>query len=149
MIRIAVVLVLGAATAALGGCRKAPPPPIVEVEGIVRLDGKPLNKVHVRFLPSIIHGEKYIASGVTDESGRFRLTCKGQPGACVGENLVLISEAEIPEQLRGRNARDAQVKYFESLGGRPLPQQFGNLCETTLKVEVTAEQKEYPFDLVR
>ena len=91
--------------ALLAGCGKAPPPPIVEVEGVVRLDGRPLNRAQVRFLPLIDYGPEYVASGVTDEAGRFKLTCNGQPGACAGENRVLVTEADIPRPLQGKARR--------------------------------------------
>src|SRR5215471_20995710 len=87
------------------GCGKPKPPPIVEVVGIVRLDGKPLKNVQVRFVPVNDFGPDYQASGVTDESGRFTLTCNGQPGACAGENRVTVSEAEIPAHLKGEDLK--------------------------------------------
>ena len=57
----------------LAGC-KAPPPPIVKAEGVVLLDGKPLNNVEVRFFPMIDYGPEYTAKGITDKQGRFQLT---------------------------------------------------------------------------
>jgi hypothetical protein len=130
-----------------GGCGKAPPPPIVEAEGIVRLDGRPLNNVEVRFIPSIDYGSEYVARGVTDKAGRFTLTCKGQPGACACENRVVIVEAALPGRLKGENAQAELARYLQSLGGRPLPQKYANLADNPLVVNVTAEQQEYPIEL--
>jgi hypothetical protein len=131
------------------GCGKAPQPVLVEAEGVVRLDGKPLKNVEVRFIPPDSWGPEYVASGVTDGAGRFKLTCKGQPGACAGENRVLVLEAEIPERLLGENAQVELAKYFLSLGGRPIPPRYGNLAQSPLKATVKADQKEYPFALTR
>jgi hypothetical protein len=150
MIRNALVLVASAAVAAfLPGCGKVPPPPIVEAEGVIRLDGKPLNKVEVRFIPLIDYGPEYIATGVTDESGHFKLTCKGQPGACACENRVLVMEAELPDRLKSENAQGELAKYLRSLGGRPLPLKYANLAESSLTANVKPDQKEYPFELTR
>jgi hypothetical protein len=135
--------------ALLAGCGKAPPPPIVEVEGVVRLDGKPLNRAQVRFLPMIDYGPEYVASGVTDEAGRFKLTCKGQPGACSGENRVIVTEADIPRHLQGEGSQAELARYFQSLGGRPIPAKYSDLTQSTLSVIVKADQKDYSLDLTR
>jgi hypothetical protein len=150
MARNATVLVAGAVAAALlAGCGKAPPPPIVEAQGVVRLDGKPLNRAEVRFIPLIDYGPEYVAVGVTDEAGRFKLTCKGRPGACAGENRVLVMESEVPARLKGEGAQAELARYFQSLGGRPLPPKYANLVESPLTANVTAEPKEYTFELTR
>jgi hypothetical protein len=143
MIRNAVVV---AVAALLVGCGKAPPQ-IVEVEGVVLLNGKPLQRAEVRFIPVTDHGPEYLATGVTDEVGRFRLTCDGRPGACAGENQVLVMESEIPAHLKGENAQAELARYFQKLGGRPLPPRYANLAESPLTADVSAGRKEYAFDL--
>jgi hypothetical protein len=149
MVRNAWPAVFGAAVvASLGGCGKALPP-LVEAGGVVRLHGKPLRKVQVRFIPLIDYGPEYIATGVTDDAGRFQLTCKGRPGACAGENRVLVVEADLPDQLKGEDAQVELARYFRGLGGRPLPEKYGNLMQSPLVVDVKAGQKEYQFDLTR
>ena len=141
---------LGAALAVvLAGCGKPPPPQIVEVEGVVRLEGKPLKNVAVRFVPVADDATEYVASGVTDEAGRFRLTCKGQTGACAGQNRVLVMEADIPRRLQDEKAQAELAKYFQSLGGRPIPPKYANLVESPLTADVKADQKVYTFELKR
>jgi hypothetical protein len=140
---------LGAAlVAVLAGCGK-PPPQIIEVEGVVRLEGKPLKNVAVRFVPVADDATEYVASGVTDEAGRFRLTCKGQTGACAGQNRVLVMEADIPRRLQDEKAQAELAKYFQSLGGRPIPPKYANLVESPLTADVKADQKVYTFELKR
>ena len=144
------VAALGAVLVALAmGCGKAPPPPIVAAEGVVRLDGRPLNKAVVRFIPEIDYDQEYIAAGVTDESGHFKLTCKGQPGACAGQNRVLVMDSDIPREYQGENAQVQMAHYLESLGGRPLPPRYGNLVDSPLTADVKAGRAEYDFDLAR
>jgi hypothetical protein len=133
----------------LAGCGKAPPPPIVPTEGTVLLDGKPLRKATIRFIPSIEFGAEYVATGVTDDLGRFTLTCNGQAGACTGENRVLVVEGPIPPKLLHEDAQRELAQYFESLGGRPLPQQYGNLVSSPLTANVLSDQKPFTFRLVR
>jgi len=130
------------------GC-KAPPPPIVAVEGVVLLEGKPLNHVEVRFIPMIDYGAEYVAKGITDKNGRFRLTCNGQEGACACENHVIIAEPDLPSELRSENAQAKLARYLQSLGGRPLPVKYASLVDSPLVAHVTADQREFKFELAR
>jgi hypothetical protein len=130
------------------GCGKTlpSPPPIVEVEGVVLLDGKPLNKVEVRFVPEVNCGVQYIAKGITNQQGRFTLTCNGKPGACECENRVLVLEAPFPAELKGENAQLQLIKYLKSLGDRP-PSRYANLAESPLVASVQAGKKQYTLEL--
>lgn len=127
---------------------KPPPPPIVEAGGIVRLEGEPLKRVKVRFIPVGDHGTEYDAVGVTDDEGNFTLTCHGQPGACSGENMVLVTESEVPPELRGEKARLEKTKYYEKLGGRPLPSRATSIVDPLL-VTVKPDKKTYAINLFR
>jgi hypothetical protein len=142
------VLVLAAVL--LAGCGKAPPP-IVKVTGVVRLEGKPLNRARVVYLPQTADSREYIASGLTDETGRYQLTCNGQAGACAGENRVLILESDNPLELRGESlqVQAKLVKYRESLGNRPIPGKYGTAVRSPLRATVTNQNTEYDFDLSR
>jgi hypothetical protein len=148
LLRWAHILITIAACFA-GGCGKAPPPPIVAVEGIVRLEGRPLKRAEIRFLPAIEHGAEYVAVGVTDDNGQFKLICKGQAGACACDNFVLIGEAPLPAELRGENAQAELARYFQKLGGRPIPPKYANLADNALTAKVVAGAKAFEFNLSR
>jgi hypothetical protein len=135
-----------AAVVLAAGCAKAPPP-LVPVGGVVRLDGKPLKHVLVRFIPKDDHGRDYLASGVTDDAGRFQLACAGKPGACAGENRVLVAEGPLPEHLV--NDQAGLARYYDTLSGRPLPARYASLINSPLTAQVQAGQTEYDLDLSR
>jgi hypothetical protein len=62
----------------------------VSVKGVVTLDGEPLPKATVSFMPL---GEGRAAYGVTDAKGNFRLTTfKSDDGVLPGEYKVLVME---------------------------------------------------------
>jgi hypothetical protein len=133
----------------VAGCGRTPPS-IVEAEGIVLLDGVPLNHVEVRFVPSIPEGaQEYTAKGITAQDGRFTLQCKGEPGACAGENHILVIEPEFPPELQGDKAQLKLVKYLNSLGNRPLPRQYMNFSNNPLVVNVEPGKKSYKIELKR
>jgi hypothetical protein len=135
----------------LGGCGKDLPPPIVQAEGTILLDGKPLNKAEVRFIPVDEVGAEYIAKGVTDEQGRFKLMCKGQPGACAGENYVIVKEADIPPRLRSESAQKELDEYLnKTLGNRPIPAKYSNVANSPLRATLSTDSKtHYFFELKR
>lgn len=143
------VLVAAAVVLTAGCGGKKEPPQIVEVEGTVMLDGKPLNKVQVRFISTTEQGPEYIARGETDEKGQFKLTCHGQAGAVVGENRVTVIEGDIPEHLLPESAREKLGQYLNALGNRPIPPRYGNAVDSPLHVTVTADKKAYPLTLTR
>ena len=67
-------------------------PTRVPVSGRVLIDGKPLAKGMVRFVPQ---GARP-SSGRLDESGQFRLTCyDGSDGAVLGKHRVQVTASEI------------------------------------------------------
>jgi hypothetical protein len=140
---LAVVLI-----ALASGCGKARPA-LLPVEGIIRLEGRPLRKVVVRFIPTSDASPARIAVGVTDESGRYTLTCNGKPGACAGANHVVVTEAELPPLPKDQRGHPQVGPYFESLGGRPLPRQYANLIDSPLTADVQAGRAQYDFDLTR
>src|SRR5438067_2197729 len=87
----------------LGGCSKTPPA-VVEVHGVVLLDGQPLPHATVQFMPLLEHfGAEYNSHAITDEQGRFSLTCsqKNQSGAVVAMHKVLIAD-HIPDEYRSQ-----------------------------------------------
>jgi hypothetical protein len=135
----------------LCGCSKGPPP-IVPVEGVVLLDNKPLPHARVRFAPALEgEGGDYLAEGITDENGRFELTCKGQSGACACKNRVIVIEGPMSAKGRGISeaAQTEAAKYLAGLKNRPIPPVYATASKTPLSVTVTAGQTEYKLELKR
>ena len=148
--RLFPIAVLAVVALAIAGCSKSPPP-IVPVEGRVTLNGKPLPNAEVRFYPMIAFGGEYIAIGETDDDGRFKLACPAGAGACACECRVTVTEAPLPDGFRGMSA-DAQAKaakYQNSMKNRPIPPQYANLALSPLKIDVSADRKDYDFALTR
>ncbi len=77
--------------AGLCGCRDGRPTR-VPVSGRVLVDGEPLTRGHVRFVPE---GARP-SGGILDSDGRFTLTCyDGQDGAVLGTHRVEVSASEM------------------------------------------------------
>jgi len=83
---------VGLASCLLCGCGRSVP--LGEVDGIVRLDGQPIGKVMVVFIPEDPHLPQ--SFGISDEQGRFQLRCNNRGmGAAVGEHRVTLVDAAV------------------------------------------------------
>jgi hypothetical protein len=112
----------------------------VPVTGKVTMDGKPLAKAAVRFIPqpkpgSEIAGE--VSSGITDENGQYKLSASTKDGvrdgAQVGKHKVSISI----QISRGEGDR--------AIIRETIPKQYN--IETTLTADVTGDGKPFDFAL--
>ncbi len=116
------------------------------------LDGEPLPRAEVTFLPMVPgFGAEIMSTAVTDDNGRFRLTCGDKPGACACEHKVTVAEGPLPDELRGMSPA-AQAGAARELAGRknrPIPDRYGNFAQTPLTVTVTQGQKDYQIKLMR
>ena len=133
----------------MAGCGGESPSPIVPAQGTVILNNAPLPNAQVRFIPQIDFGAQYIATAVTDEQGKFALQCNDQPGACEGENIVIVTEADIPAKLQGENAQRELAAYLRALKNRPIPRNYTTPVNSPLRVTVSEGQAEYNLELKR
>jgi outer membrane protein assembly factor BamB len=144
--------VLIATLAAFAAGCGASPPPVVPAGGRITINGKPLAKALVTFVPQTEFGPEYMSYGITDDDGKYSLTCaNGTVGASACENKVLVAEPSPEGEMRGQSARaqDLLAKYMASLKNRPIPADYGTLARSPLVATVTAENSQYDFDLKR
>jgi hypothetical protein len=90
---------IAVAVLAISGCNGVKTPPIGQVGGVVTLDGQPLTKGQVQFVPDSSKGTKgRMAVGLIGSDGRFTLTAfKPGDGALVGfHKVVIICEEDMP-----------------------------------------------------
>ena len=125
----------------LVGCAK--PPEVVPVEGVVLLNGQPLPHAEVQFVPMTPGlGAEYVATGVTDENGRFTLEYDPQTkGAQVGTHTVSAKfQPRTPDEEMGK------VKPHPSV--KPVTEKYGDAAKSPMKVEITrsTDNLELKFD---
>jgi hypothetical protein len=107
MFRCAVVLSAFAGALALSGCG----PSYVPVNGVVTMDGKPVEGATVTF---ITEDGTQSASGQTDASGNFSLTAGGKEGVLPGTYKVMVIKTKptaTPEE--GGDPAEAMKHYSE------------------------------------
>jgi len=110
------------------GCGRGPE--VGKVHGTVTLDGKPLPKAVVTFVP--VGGGRQ-SSGFTDADGHYQLSFLGERmGARLGKHKVSIHTSGTEETGRTHEKERVPVRYN---------------TETTLEREVAGGGNEFNFDL--
>lgn len=85
------VFALALAGPGLPGCGGGDRPKLGRVAGTVTLDGEPLPRALVRFLP-VAHEQGRASTGFTDAEGRYEmLYIRNVKGASVGRHMVRIT----------------------------------------------------------
>ena len=112
-------------------------PPLAAVTGAVTLDGRPLPRAMVQFVPDESRGTKGPpAMGYSDEEGRYELKSAGEEGAMVGFHRVLVE------------ARAAPKDETDTMPALLTPQKYASESTSGLAFEVKAgEENEIDLSL--
>jgi hypothetical protein len=147
------------------GCSKAPTLPTVPAEGVVKLDGAPLEGATVAFTPTTDSGKP--ANGITDAQGRFQLKTYlggnfGQAnGALPGDYIIMVSKYEAVSGSGPKLDADQQAKALEEAKrtGKPpaelqqnqpkllTPAKYSNAKQSDLKATVKSSDNQFTFEL--
>ncbi|MFM9194216.1 MAG: hypothetical protein ACKOWG_00445 [Planctomycetia bacterium] len=110
-------LVAGAAALVVAGCGGPEGPDVQFVEGVVTLDGKPLDGATVTFLP--VDKTGISAAGKTDAAGRFRLNAtqgkKYGKGTVAGDYVVTVQKLFWPEKADDRPEQTVEPDHITPL----------------------------------
>jgi hypothetical protein len=126
----AILLGLAFVTAFVVGCGEKSPE-FGQVEGVVKIKGKPKSGIAVRFLPDPTKGNDLPinATGTSDESGKYRLhyVFKGKEGdgAPVGWNRVMLDDTRL-----------GGIPQGAPIPPRLFPAEYGSSATTPLSFEV-------------
>jgi hypothetical protein len=133
-------LAMAGVFAVLAGCDSGPN--LIDVQGTIKVAGKPIDKIHVEFWPE---GNGPRSIGITDAQGKFTLTSDDgtQKGALLGTHKVVLRDVGIlSDKFIGRAAEDLDLTE----GRKPrIADLYGDPLKSPLKVEVTADKK--PIEL--
>jgi len=136
------ILSLGLLVVALG-CGGGMKP----VEGIVKLDGQPLQGATVVFVPDGSKGD--ILNGFTDASGKFSLLTKGKTGAPAGNYKVVVTKVATSMQPMkpGEDAIKTMAKGPSKDSGAEVPSKYGTADKTPIKVTLPPSESPVKIDL--
>jgi hypothetical protein len=132
------VVVLIAMTLTIGCGKKMPT--LGEVDGILTLNGKPLDEVQIEFLPDP-EKENFAqaATALTDTQGQFKLKFRGAKekfGTSVGSNRVVLHD------FKAMNSRD-----------NPMPPRFPNeytmAASTPISIDVVAGKQTINIEIAK
>jgi hypothetical protein len=133
----------------LGGCGDGRPS-LVQVTGVVKVDGNPVEGAIVSFVPMTDSkdGYKRPSAGVTDASGKFSVgTYDKTDGIPPGKYKVAIQKRELMGELP-KNFDAEQPQRFNLKYKWVTPRKYGNPETSGLEAEVTSsELKPGTFEL--
>ncbi len=119
--------------ALVAGCAKGPP--MAEVEGVVTLNGTPLDNIQVEFNPEASGGVR--SFGTTDSSGRYTLKSDDgkRTGAVVGTHKITLRDNSVIGKLYGRAGEGKDLSQ-----GRKsrIPLTLADVTKTTLQKTVNS-----------
>jgi hypothetical protein len=120
--------------------------PVEYVEGIVTMDGIPLDNASVQFV-SKTEGQGEAAGGYTDVNGKYTLSSmNGDPGkgALQGDYIVLITKTiSIPIPGAVHNEGDAPPEESKEL----VPAVYNNRSKPLLEATVVKGKNKFNFDV--
>ena len=133
---IALSTLLAAGCLLLGGCSSGPA--MSEVEGVLTVAGKPLDKIQIEFWPEVDGPRSY---GVTDNKGHYSLMSDDgkRAGAVVGAHRVVLRDIGIwGDKVLGRDAENVDL----AKGKKPrISGEYGDSLKTPVRKTVTAGAK--------
>ena len=144
-ISVPMVLLLSLALAGCSSGRDPALPPLVKVKGVVTLDGAPLSRVAVTFIPvGTTRGGR--CHGFTNASGVYELvTEQDEKGAAVGEYKVLCNKWV---QADGSDfPPDSKVSPMEAGAKEKFPPRYSQEETTELKANVSTGGADVDFQL--
>lgn len=136
--RLLELFVLGLALVWAAGCGSGPKlPPMAKASGVVTLDGQPLMRGMVQFVPdSTKSTQGPPAVGAIGPDGRFELQTAGVVGAVVGWHKVAVE-----------SRKDVDLNK-ESWAPSLIPEKYNNPDQAGFTLEVKAGQRnEYKLEL--
>jgi hypothetical protein len=132
--RVGVAAVMSLGCLLMSGCGKKVV--LVPVAGTVTLDGQPLSKGMVTFMPDLAKGNSAQSAPTgTIDKGNYQLSTLGQLGAPPGWYKVIIEDAFL-EDVSSLPAKKSAI-----------PLKYRNLRTTDLVVEAAADPKPGAYDL--
>jgi hypothetical protein len=122
------LLVLLCAVVAFSGCGDGRPTR-VPVSGVVLIDGQPLKRGHIKFVPA--HGRPSV--GKIADDGRFSLTCyDGSDGAIIGMHRVQVAATRI--------ISDNKIEWF-------APRKYADFRTSEIEIEVAKPIEDLKIEL--
>ena len=140
---IPVVLLLIPALMGIGGCGRPGHPDHVKVHGTVSIDGQPLEKGQIRFLP--IEGTKGPTSGAEIVDGKYSVVNRG--GVPFGTHRVEIVAFRVDEDAPPVGELNPGYKPGEKPLEQYLPDQYNDRSQLRNVVPEGVKEHEANFDL--
>jgi len=127
--------------------------PTNHVEGIVTVDGQPLEGATVRFVPAAADGN--VATGTTDAQGKYLLTADGglpQKGAIAGDYNITVVKMDIKDVVKpsapgSKPPGEYDKPDVETIQTLITPKIYAEAGTTPLKATVAKGKNDIPLEM--
>ncbi len=147
MLKKFLFVVISGCLAGCGAEAKPDPDPSVVVSGVVTMDGKPLDRAMVSFIPMGGATQGNGGSGLTDSTGKYELSSQVGDAVVVGtppgKYKVLISKMIKPDG----SVADPKEPPMMSAARESVPLKYSDFATGTLSETVSTSGGTYNFDL--
>ena len=122
------------------------------VEGVITLDGRPLDEVSVMFIPKNEADGIEVASGYSNANGVYKLSSmNGDPerGAMAGDYIVTVSKVEVHDPKAGMSYEEASASTLDVIQKQLLPTVYQDRRNTPLSFTVNKGRNKIDIELKR
>ncbi|MCL2347142.1 MAG: hypothetical protein FWC50_02655 [Planctomycetaceae bacterium] len=120
------------------------------VEGVVTLDGQPLEGASVTFIPKAEGGKEESASGYSHAGGAYKLSSiNGDPekGAVAGDYVVNVSKVKVEDPKAGMSYEQATMSTAVVKQTQLLPKVYQDRKNSPLSFTVKPGKNKFDLEL--
>jgi hypothetical protein len=133
----------------LAGCGSGGPP-LVDAEGTVMFDGKPLENAELTFVPDQSNEHITPGSAITADDGTYKARYMGRFGLAEGSYKVTLRKVEIKPDIENMPQEMLDDPAQLEMGGftqQTLPDTYADINKTSFDIQVASGTGPYNFDL--
>lgn len=141
------LFLIGCVTLATG-CGKSGPP-LVDVKGVVKLDGKPLGSAEMTFIPDPSNKHVTPGNAYSDADGSYVARYQDRFGLAEGKYIVTVRKSEVTDASKVPDAMKNDQAQLEMMGltKQTLKKDYSSPESSPFKIEVSSKAEPHNFDL--
>lgn len=124
-------------------------PPLLPVEGTVKMNGKPLASAELSFIPDPSNKDVTIGSAFTADDGTYKVRFLSKMGLSAGKYVVTVRKSEVDDISKIPDAMKNDPAQLEMMGvTKPvLNDRYSSPEKSPFRIEVAESGGPYDFEL--
>lgn len=124
-------------------------PPLLPVEGTVKMNGKPLVSAELSFIPDPSNKDVTLGSAFTADDGTYKVRFLSKTGLAAGKYVVTVRKSEINDMSKVPEEMKNDPGQLELMGlTKPaLNDRYSSAEKSPFRIEVAENGGPYDFEL--